>query len=194
LWPNLHWRSIQGFGEENSMGDAGNEPIYFWESAEIGDAAPPQVVEVTPASIAEYCRVARYENLVYTNQPAARQAGLPDIVAPPTMMLALAPAQLAEVAAAQGYVLTPLLESNAMAGSHAELTIWFQGSMVVPGDVVTSVTSVDNKFQNETGCFLTFRVTAHSQRGEPVVDYCQTYPWPGASDTQNLRRGSSDGP
>ena len=165
------------------MGDAGNEPIYLWDSAEIGDAAPFQVVEVTPESIAEYCLAARYENLVYTNQPAAREAGLPDIVAPPTMMLALAPAQLAEVAAAKGYVLAPRLEPIAMAGPHVELTIRFQGSMVVPGDVVTSVTSVDNKFQNETDRFLTFRVTAHNQRGEPVVDYSQTYPWPGDKDS-----------
>ena len=164
------------------MGDAGNEPIYLWESAEIGDAAPPQVVEVTPESIAEYCRAARYENLVYTNQPAAQEAGLPDIVAPPTMMLVLAPVRLAEVASAKGYVVTPRLEASATAAPHVELTIRFQGSMVVPGDVLTSVTSVDSKFQNEAGRFLTFRVMAHNQRGEPVVDYSQTYLWPGADD------------
>ena len=165
------------------MGDAGNGPSYFWESAEIGDAAPPRVVEVTPESIADYCLTARYENLVYTNQPAAREAGLPDIVAPPTMLLALAPAQLAEVAAAKGHVLTPPLVPGVTAATRVELTIRFQGAMVVPGDVVTSVTSVENKFQRGKGRFLTFRVTAHNQRGEPVVDYSQTYPWPGASDS-----------
>ena len=165
------------------MGNADIDPIYLWELAEIGDTSTPQVVEVTPESIAEYCQAARYENLVYTNQSAAREAGLPDIVAPPAMMLALAPVQLAGVAASKGYVLAPRLARNAAVAPQVELTVRFQGTMVIPGDVVTSVTSVENKFRNETGRFLTFRVAAHNQRGEPVVDYSETYPWPSASDS-----------
>jgi acyl dehydratase len=157
-----------------------HQRIYSWESADLGDASPPQAVEVTPDSIAEYCRAARYENLVYTNQPAAREAGLPDIVAPPAMLLALAPPRLAEVAAAKGHVLASPPEVSTTTASPVRLTIQFQGPMVVPGDVVSSVTAVENKFQDETGRFLTFRVRAHNQRGDAVVDYSLTLPWPEA--------------
>ena len=157
--------------------------IYSWEAADVGDAAPAQVVEVTPEIIAEYCRAARYENLVYTNQPAAREAGLPDIVAPPAMLLALAPARLEEVAAAKGYVLAPPPEASPTIAPSVRLNIQFQGSMAVPGDVVSSVTSVEDKFENEQGRFLTFRVRAHNQRGDPVVDYCLTFPWPENKDS-----------
>ena len=157
--------------------------IYSWELADCGDAAPPHDVEVTPESIAEYCRAARYENLVYTNQPAAREAALPDIVAPPAMLLALAPVRLAELAAAKGYVLAPPPGVSSTVAPHVQLTLQFQGPMVVPGDVVSSLTSVENKFQDETGQFLTFRVRAHNQRGDPVVDYSLTISWPGITNT-----------
>lgn len=151
--------------------------IYSWEIADFGDAAPPQVVEVTPESIVEYCRAARYESLVYTNQSAAREAGFPDIVAPPAMLLALAPARLEEVAAAKGCVLPSPPEGSSTIAPPVRLNIQFQGSMAVPGDVVSSGTFVEDKFESEKGRFLTFRVRAHNQRGDPVVDYCLTFLW-----------------
>ena len=66
--------------------------IYTWDTAAVGDTAPPTSAEITDQQIADYCRAARYENLVYTNQPAARETGLPGIIAPPAMVLAFAPA------------------------------------------------------------------------------------------------------
>ncbi len=105
---------------------------------------------------------------------------MPDIVAPPAMLLALAPPRLAEVAAAKGHVLASPPEVSTTTASPVRLTIQFQGPMVVPGDVVSSVTAVENKFQDETGRFLTFRVRAHNQRGDAVVDYSLTLPWPEA--------------
>ena len=159
------------------------QPVYDWDLAEIGDASPPHVVQATPDFIAEFCRVARYENPVYTSQAAARESGLPAGVAPPAMVLALAPVRLTAVAAAKGCVLPfamgPAATGSAeLAISPSRLSIRFQGAMVAPGDEVTSVTTTQSKSQDQDGCYISFRVSAHNQRGEPVVDYCQTCSWP----------------
>ena len=159
------------------------EPVYDWDRAEIGDASPPHVVQATTDFIAEFCRVARYENPVYTSQAAARESGLPAGVAPPAMVLALAPVRLTAVAAAKGCVLPFAIGPAATISAEvaipvSKLSIRFQGAMVAPGDEVTSVTTTQSKSQDQDGCYISFRVNAHNQRGEPVVDYCQTFSWP----------------
>ncbi len=155
------------------------QPVYDWDLAEPGDASPLHVVQVTPDFIAEFCRMARYENPVYTNRAAAGESGLPGGVAPPAMVLALAPVNLSAVAAAKGCVLPVAAGPADLAISLLKLSISFQGVMVVPGDVVTSVTTTQCKSQDQEGRYISFRVNAHNQRGEPVVDYSQTFSWPG---------------
>ena len=154
-----------------------HQRVYEWGIAEVGDASAPHVVQATADAIAEFCRAARYENPVYTSLPAAQEAGLPGAVAPPAMVLALAPARLAAVAATRECALPRGPTAGAWAISLVNLSIEFQGCMLVPGDEVTSITSLENKFQDQKGRFITFRVTAHNQRGEPVVDYIMTFSW-----------------
>ena len=159
------------------------QPVYDWDLAEPGDASPPIVVQATTDFIAEFCRVARYENPVYTSQAAAGESGLPGGVAPPAMVLALAPVNLTAVAAAKGCVL-PFAIGPAAAGSAnlaislSKLSIKFQGALVSPGDEVTSVTTTQCKSKDQDGWYISFRVSAQNQRGEPVVDYSQTFSWP----------------
>ena len=157
------------------MGAEANQRLYDWETANIGDAAPPTSLRITEERIAEYCRAARYENPVYTSLAAAKDAGYSGSVMPPAMLLALAPLRLNEVAEAAGCV----LPDSPGVSSTGKLAIQFGGSTLGPGDEVTSTTSVKNKFQDENGRFITFRVVAHNQRDEAVVDYCQTLSWPG---------------
>lgn len=165
--------------------------------AQIGDASPPHVVQATPEFIGEFCNVARYENPVYTSRAAAGESGLPGGVAPPAMILALAPLDLAALASAKGCVL-PLVTSTVATGmvatttgetgtdaagssplvvSLSKLSIKFKGVMIVPGDVVTSVTTTESKSKNQAGCYISFRVSAHNQKGGPVVEYFQTFSW-----------------
>ena len=159
------------------------QPVYDWDLAQTGDASPPHVVLATPEFIAEFCRVARCENPVYTSQAAARESGLPGGIAPPAMVLALAPANLSAVAAAKGCVL-PFTSSSVTSDppetaiSPTKLSIKFQGAMVAPGDEVTSVTTTQSKSQDQDGSYIIFRVSAHNQRGEPVVEYHETFSWP----------------
>ena len=160
------------------MGAPAGPRVYDWETAKIGDAAVPYASRVTEEGIAEYCRAARYENLIYTSPAAAKEAGFPGILAPPAMLLALAPLRIEGVAEAVGCALPELSEVAAAEPSIGKLVIEFGGSMTGPGDVVTSITSVDNMYQDDKGRFIIFQVSAHNQKGEPVVHYRQTVLWP----------------
>ena len=145
---------------------------YTWDIAATGDTAPASTVKVSDEQIAEYCRAARYENLVYTNQPAARETGLPGIVAPPAMVLALAPPQLSEVAAARACTLPADLSQNPVS-----ITVRFQGVWVTQGDTITGRTALSGKFERDGDRYLSFTVTALNQRDELVAEYDVEYLW-----------------
>lgn len=146
--------------------------IYTWNTANVGDASSPVLSEITDQQIADYCRAARYENLVYTNQPAAREMGMPGIVAPPAMVLAFAHPRLAGVAASRGCTLPAELSLNPV-----DINIRFQGIPVTHGDIITSLTSLTGKRAGEGGRYLAFGVTAHNQEGQLVAEYEVTYLW-----------------
>ena len=147
---------------------------YTWDLAKVGDSAPASSREVTDVEIAEYCRAARYENLVYTNQPAAQETGLPGIVAPPAMILAIAQPQLAGLAAERGCSLPASLSWNPTA-----IAIRYQGLFVRPGDVITAQTRLAGKTEREGNRYLTFTVEVHNQDGQMVAEYDAEYLWEG---------------
>lgn len=152
------------------------DKAYIWDAVEIGDAAPPYVFQVTAEKIADYCRTARYENLVYTNQPAARETGLPGIIAPPAMALVYAPLRFKELLEARGFAPSPgppVLPDL----PPANVALQFYGVLVEPGDIITSVTSVQDKSQDRKDKSITLRAVAHNQRDELVVQCQYTYCW-----------------
>jgi acyl dehydratase len=155
---------------------AGKDKVHIWEVVEAGDTAPPYTFEVTAEKIADYCRAARYENLVYTNQPAAREAGLPGIIAPPAMVLVYAPMRLEELLASRGFEICQG-QSSWREMPLANVVIQFYGVLVEPGDTITSVTSVQDKSQGQGDRSITLQVTAHNQGGELVTQYQYTYRW-----------------
>ena len=140
----------------------------------MGDTAPPTSVDITDQQIADYCHAARYENLVYTNQPAARETGLPGIIAPPAMVLAFAQPRLEDMAAAKGCTLPDGLSLNPVA-----VTIRFQGIFVTHGDTITAQTALTAKGEREGNRYLIFTVTVHNQDGELVAEYDVEYLWNG---------------
>ena len=150
------------------------EPGYPWEVAQVGATAPAQVFQVTAENIAQFCRAAGYENLAYTNQAAAREIGLPGVVAPQAMLFSYAPLRTVELMAAKGGVASQATPQNPEPLPFVRTAIDFQGVMVVPGDIISSVTSVHDQFQREGERFITFRVVAHNQRGELVAEYLYT--------------------
>jgi len=63
-------------------------PIYEWEVARVGDAAPPFTYAVTAESIRDYCLAVRNESPLYLDEAAAARGPFGGIVAPPTYPIA----------------------------------------------------------------------------------------------------------
>lgn len=160
-------------GTENLSDAAGpqDDRVYEWDVAEIGDESPPYVYEMTEENIADYSRAVGYENPVYVNDAAAKEVGFPGIFAPPAMVYTYAPQRRHDVMRARGYVPPDQSRLNPRSTPFVSTAVSFQGILVCPGDIITSITKVVDKFQRQDGKFVTFRVTAHNQRGEKVAQY-----------------------
>jgi acyl dehydratase len=142
-----------------------------WDQLRIGDAAPPHVYQVTAERIARYCRAARYENLIYSNQPAARETGLPGIIAPPAMVFVYAPAQVL------AWLPPDRSQPGQLLPSPVRIQLTFQGTLVLAEETITSVTRIEDQLTRPEQRLLVLRVVAHNQRGEPVAEYVSTYGW-----------------
>ena len=160
------------------------ERIYEWDVAQIGHEAPAYVYEVTRENIADYCRAVRYENPVYTSDGAAKEMGLPGAVAPPTMMYTYAPQRRSAVIEAQGYIAPEQSQTNPRSTPFVSTKVHFQGAYAQPGDTITSITRVSEKFERRGNKFLTFHVSATNQHNEPVVEYDYVCLWEYAPRTQ----------
>lgn len=153
------------------------EQIYEWDVAQEGDESPPFVFAVTPASIAAYCTAVRLDNPVYLDDQAARGAGFPGIVAPPTMCYTYAPMRRVDLIARRGYVAPEQAEHGARSTPFVATEIVFLGRPVRPGDVVTSTTTLRAKWERKGNKFLTFAIEGTNQRRERVAEYTYTCIW-----------------
>ena len=154
-----------------------DERVYEWDVVEIGDESFPYVYEVTEKNIADYSRAVGYENPVYVNGAAAKEVGFPGIVAPPAMVYTYAPHRRHDVMRARGYVAPDQSRLSPRSTPLVSTATSFQGILVRPGDLITSITRVVDKFQRQGSKFVTFQVTAHNQRGEKVVQYDYVCLW-----------------
>ena len=162
---------------ETHGGGQMGEKVYEWDVAQVGDESPEYVCEVTAETIADYCRAVRYENPTYVNDATARELGFQGVFAPPTMLYTYAPQRRNDVMAARGYIAPEQSAHAPRSTPFVSTDIRFQGTLVRPGDVITSTTVVVDKFQRRDNKFITFRVTAHNQRGELVAEYDYTCLW-----------------
>ncbi|MBI2215684.1 MAG: MaoC family dehydratase [Candidatus Rokubacteria bacterium] len=154
-----------------------SERIYEWDVAREGDESPPFVFEVTRDTIADYCKAIRLENPVYLDEDAARAAGFPGIVAPPTMCYTYAPMRRVDLIAARGCVAPEQAHERPRSTPFVSSAIAFLGALVRPGDVISSTTRVLEKWERRGNRFITFLITARNQRGEPVVEYTYACIW-----------------
>lgn len=162
------------------------DKLYRWEDAQVGDESPAYSYEMTAEKIIAYCRAARYENVVYTSQAAAKEAGLPGMIAPPAMVFTYAPVSLSGLASNRGRSLPEDSALRAWTGHPVKTSIGFQGAMVLPGDIVRSVTSVKQKYEQDGRSMIDLQVAAHNQRGERVAEYTCACLWPLTPGNQDL--------
>ena len=163
-------------GTETSA-SSDSERIYEWDVAEIGDESSPYVYEVTAEKIADYCQAVGYENPVYVNDAAAREVGFPGVFAPPTMLYTYAPQRRHDVMSGKGYIAPEQSSINPRSTPFVSTDIRFQGVLIRPGDVVTSITKVSGRFERRGNKFVIFQVTALNQRDERVAEYDYTCLW-----------------
>lgn len=149
-------------------------PLYEWDVARVGDAAPPFTYPVTEASIAEYCEAVRNDNPLYLDADAARGGPFGGIVAPPTYAFKCAPLRRNEVMHARGYASPE--EKRDRATPYAKAELLFQRP-IRPGDEITSVVRLEDMYERRGSQFVLWRVRATDARGEPVVEYTYTIIW-----------------
>lgn len=154
-----------------------DEQIYEWDVAREGDESPPFVFDVTAQSISDYCTAVGLDDRVYVSDDAACEAGLPGIVAPPTMCYTYAPMRRADLIAGRGYVAPEQAEHAPRSTPFVATEITFLGRPVRPGDVVTSTTTVRAKWERKGNKFITFAIAGRNQRHEPVAEYTYACIW-----------------
>ena len=149
-------------------------PTYSWEIAQIGDTAPPFTYAVSAASIADYCKAIRNENPLYVDEAAAKQGPFGGIVAPPGFAFKCSPLRRNEVMHARGYASPEEKAEYQTPYAKAEL---FPLRPIRPGDEITSVVTLEEKYERRGNTFITWRVKAHDAQGEPTHEYTYTIIW-----------------
>ena len=160
------------------MTDAEQEKkVWTWEMLESGVEGPPIATEITRESIADYARSVQNTNPIYFDDEAAKAEGYDSVVAAPTMVLAFSPQARWELFNSKGYV-SPEQGDEPRSTPFVGVEILFQGVPVYPGDTITSVTSIDRKWESRSGNkFASYRVIGHNQRGEKVSEYLYNTLW-----------------
>jgi acyl dehydratase len=139
-------------------------PVYDWDVAAMGQRALPLTFEVTEASIADYCRAVRDTSPLY----------LDHAVAPPTYAFVCAPPRRHELMHAYGFAAPE--EKDVRATPFAKCELFFSRP-VRPGDRITSVVRLEDRYERRGSQFLTFGVSAVDEHAQPVVEYTYTVIW-----------------
>ncbi len=167
-------RSHGALDEPLTEAEIGGLPVYEWEAASVGQEAAPYTFSVTEASIANYCLAVRDDNPLYLDAAAAAAGPFGDIVAPPTYAFVCAPLRRHELMHAHGFAAPEEHGLRATPFAKAELRF---ARPVRPGDAITSVVQLADRYERRGSRFLTFRVRAVDGDGVPVADYTYTVIW-----------------
>jgi acyl dehydratase len=143
------------------------EKILSYDEIDVGREFDPPPYTLTAEAVEKYIQAVEDDNPIYRDEKAAREAGLPGIVAPPTT--------------AAIYTRTsPILqkEGKMPPGSiHARQEYQFLAP-VQPGDTLTTKARVAEKFIRKERKWMVIESTTYNQRGEPVVFSRMTGIWP----------------
>ena len=148
------------------------ERLWDYDAVQPGQAAQPTVVTITPEQIAEYADIAQNPDSRYHLGNGSDEYG-GAAVPMPTMAVSYAPLLRAEIAENNGFT---ALEQSRTARRQTPFAkceaTWFRPALA--GDTITGVGRVLEKYQRRGSKFVTFRIEATNQRGEPVGRYDYT--------------------
>ena len=154
------------------------EKLWDYQAVAPGQTAPPTVVEITAENISQYALLSQNPDPRYRDPKIHQKFGGAQefggaIVAMPTMVLSYAPLLRGEIADNSGFV---ALERSTTARSQtpfAKCEIrWF--CPVKEGDTITGTQGVLEKYERRGSKFVTFRVQAANQHGQPVAQFDYT--------------------
>lgn len=128
----------------------------------VGRSYPPSgPYAVTAADIAAFAAAVGADDPVHTEVQAARAAGYPDVVAPPTFLVRF------EQASAAAYVADPQAQVDFTRIVHGQQSFEHQRP-VVAGDELTTVTTVESIRSAGGHSMVTLRTQIDDAAGEPV--------------------------
>ncbi len=154
------------------MATAPQENLWDYDAVEPGQDGFPTVVTLSAEHIAAYARVAQNPDPRFHASAANTEYG-GALVAMPTMVLAYAPLLRDEIAERQGFVALEESKTARRQTPFAKCEInWFRP--VRAGDTLTGTRRVLEKYERRGSRFVTFRVEASNQAGEPVARYDYT--------------------
>ena len=142
------------------------ERLWTYDAVEVGQIGNETTVKITAENIAEYA------HLALNSDPRYQSSGN-DLMAMPTMVLSYAPLLREEIASANGYIAFEVSKTARSQTPFAKCEArWYLP--VVPGDVITGLRKVLEKYERRGSKFVTFRVEAINQHGEKVAEYDYT--------------------
>lgn len=148
------------------------ERLWDFDAVEPGQAAQPTVVTITPEQIAEYADIAQNPDARYRLGSGSDEYG-GAAVPMPTMAVSYAPLLRAEIAENNGFVALEQSKTARRQTPFAKCEArWFRPALA--GDTITGVGRVLEKYERRDSKFVTFRIEAANQRGEPVGRYDYT--------------------
>jgi acyl dehydratase len=148
------------------------EPLWDYDAVEPGQEGHPTVVSLTPEDIAAYALVAQNQDArFYRAGTNAEYGGA--LVAMPTMVLTYAPLLRDDIAARHGFVALEESTTARRQTPFAKCEIrWLRPARA--GDTITGTRRVLEKYERRGSRFVTFRVEASNQHGQPVAGYDYT--------------------
>ena len=148
------------------------ERLWDYDAVEPGQAAQPTVVTITAEQIAEYADIAQNPDPRYHLGNGSDEYG-GAAVPMPTMAVSYAPLLRPEIAENNGFVALEHSKTARRQTPFAKCEArWFRPAFA--GDTITGVARVLEKYERRGSKFVTFRIEAENQRGEPVGQYDYT--------------------
>jgi acyl dehydratase len=162
------------------------EKLWDYDAIQPGQDGAPTIVTLSAEHIAAYARAAQNLDPRFHASAANAEFG-GALAAMPTMILTYAPLMRPEIAEHQGYVALEDSKTARRQTPFAKCEVcWFKP--VFAGDTLTGTRQVFEKYEKRGSRFVTFRIEASNQRGEPVARYDYTCIFSYAKGQQSVPR------
>lgn len=155
-------------------------PVYEWAAAEAGDTAPDKTVTVTRELVALYADTSGDRNPLYTDAVFAREHGFDKGAVPFSMAVRMAPGKRATIIRHKGF--SHPVRPTPFARWECETF-----APVLPGDVITSESVMEEKYEKRGRKYLVWKAIGRNQRGEIVVIHRATNVWEGSRPEDKVR-------